>query len=696
MKNLKVVTAWVLMLSAALAFADPPTRVGRINFLSGTVSFASAEANDEWTVAILNRPVTTGDRLWADADGRAEMQIGSTAIRIPALTSLDVLNLDERGTQLRLAQGSVNVRLRALDAGDNFEISTPAGAVLLTQPGSYRVIVDTSGTAITIVVRRGQADVLTDGAPFTIGENQLATVAGGSPRIYTAPAVDEFDHWSAQRDSRLDNVAATRYVSREMTGYEELDRYGTWGSEPEFGTVWYPTAVAENWAPYRQGHWTWISPWGWTWIDDAPWGFAPAHYGRWIWVRNRWAWAPGMRDARPQYAPALVAFVGGTNWSVSVSSGPAVGWVPLGWREPYIPWYRSSPTYVRNVNRTQVSDIAIIDRYANARNSQNIRYMNRAVPSAMTVVTRQDFVSGQRADRSPVRMSARALADARVVHEAPVMRPDRSLGAARPGTRLPDAIAAREVLVATPPPTPASGDRDGTPGNNRGQGKQRDDRLRVRTVPAPQAGATPTIQQAAPEVRIAPDVPAPSKGEASRPQTVQPRERPQQQSESRQPVSDLQGQQAAERQRQIQQAQKEQSATRERQQRNQQEQQARQAQREEQLRDSQQRAQRQNEQAQRQIQQQSAQQEQQRVRQEQQQRTQQERAQREQQRSQQREAQQQMQQQRSREGRPQAAPPVQPAQAQPPQQSVVQPAQQPSAQSPRPPREPSKGGDREK
>lgn len=674
MKTLRVLSAVVLMFSATFVFADPPTQVGRLNFLSGTVSFAPAEANDEWAIAMLNRPVTTGDRLWVDADGRAEMHIGSTAVRIAAFTSLDVLNLDERGTQLRLAQGSVNVRLRTLDVGGNFEISTPAGAVLLTQPGSYRVIVDPSGTAITIVVRRGQADVLTGAAPFTIGENQLATIASGSQQIYLAPAADEFDNWSALRDSREDNVAATRYVSQDMTGYEELDRHGTWSSEPEYGTVWYPTAVSANWAPYREGHWTWISPWGWTWIDDAPWGFAPSHYGRWVWVRNRWAWTPGKRDARPQYAPALVAFVGGANWSVSVSSGPAVGWVPLGWREPYIPWYRSSPTYVRSVNRTQVTDITIIDRYASARNIDNIRYMNRTVPSAMTVVPREAFVSGQRADRSSVRMSAQALAEVRVTHEAPVLRPDRaSFGASRPGPRLPDAVAAREVLVATPPPAPVRADRDGTPGNNRGQGSQRDDRPRVRVVPAQPAGATPVVQRAVPEAGIAPAVTSTPKVEAIRPQVVRSRERPQQPSETRQPISDPQARQAAERQRQMQQAQQAQSATREQQRRIQQEQQA-----------------------QRLMQQQSAQREQQRARQEQQQHLQQERAQREQQRSQQREAQRQSQQQRTAESRQQVVPPARPAQVQPPQPPSAQPAQQPSAQAPRQPREPSKGGDRDK
>src|SRR5205085_11868393 len=140
------------------------------------------------------------------------------------------------------------------------------------------------------------------------------------------------DRWSAERDRQEDRVASTRYVSPQMTGYEDLDRYGSWRTLPEYGAVWTPTRIAADWAPYRHGHWVWVSPWGWTWVDDAPWGFAPFHYGRWVWADSYWAWAPGRIAPRPVYAPALVAFVGGSHASLSISigRGPAVGWFPLG------------------------------------------------------------------------------------------------------------------------------------------------------------------------------------------------------------------------------------------------------------------------------------------------------------------------------------------------------------------------------
>ena len=158
---------------------------------------------------------------------------------------------------------------------------------------------------------------------------------------------------NGSRDEREARSLSLRYVSREMAGYEDLDEYGTWYSEPEDGYVWRPRHVAVGWAPYRHGHWAWVEPWGWTWIDDAPWGFAPFHYGRWAFLRGSWCWVPGAYVARPIYAPALVAFIGGRNWGfsfgVSFGRGPAIGWFPLGPREFYYPAYRASHVYIRNL-----------------------------------------------------------------------------------------------------------------------------------------------------------------------------------------------------------------------------------------------------------------------------------------------------------------------------------------------------------
>ena len=131
-----------------------------------------------------------------------------------------------------------------------------------------------------------------------------------------------------------------------MVGYEDLDDYGDWRDDSNYGHVWFPNQVAVGWAPYHAGHWDWISPWGWTWVDDSPWGYAPFHYGRWVSVGGRWGWVAGPVAVQAVYAPALVVFIGGGPGGV----GGNVGWFPLGPREVYVPSYHVSQAYVNRVN----------------------------------------------------------------------------------------------------------------------------------------------------------------------------------------------------------------------------------------------------------------------------------------------------------------------------------------------------------
>jgi len=142
---------------AVLAFsgwasADPPSRVARLGYMTGAVSFSPAGEND-WMEAGINRPLTTGDRLWTDTGARAEIQVGGALIRMNAGTSVSILNLDDRVTQLQLTQGTLNVRVRRLERDQVFEVDTPNLAYTLRQPGEYRIAVDPDGNATDIVVR---------------------------------------------------------------------------------------------------------------------------------------------------------------------------------------------------------------------------------------------------------------------------------------------------------------------------------------------------------------------------------------------------------------------------------------------------------------------------------------------------------------------------------------------------------------
>ena len=120
---------------------DPPSRVARLSYSNGSVSFQPGGQGD-WVTAVQNRPLSNGDNLWADKDSRAEFQMGSTSVRMDSETSVTFLELDDHTTQLRLSQGSLVFRVRHLDDEDRFEIDTPNSAFQVQRPGEYRVDVN--------------------------------------------------------------------------------------------------------------------------------------------------------------------------------------------------------------------------------------------------------------------------------------------------------------------------------------------------------------------------------------------------------------------------------------------------------------------------------------------------------------------------------------------------------------------------
>ena len=449
-----------------MALADPPARVARLANIAGAVSLSPA-GEDEWVLASLNRPLITGDRVWSDAGSRAELQIGSAWVRLGASTSTTILNLDDRVAQVQLAQGTLNVRVRRFDGDNVYEVDTPNLAFSIRRPGEYRIDVDPVANTTTINVFNGEGEAYGEGAAYVIGSRQRYRFAGTDLRDYqleTLAPPDEFDRWALERNRREDSAVSARYVSPEVIGYADLDDYGTWGPVEGYGNVWTPTRVDRGWAPYRDGHWAWIEPWGWTWVDDAPWGFAPFHYGRWAFARERWFWVPGPLTARPVYAPALVAFVGGTDFRLSISSGPVAGvaWFPLGPGEVYRPAYSVSRNYFTNVNvsNTTINNTYVTNVYNNP-GTTNIVYRNREAPGSITAVPAAAFAGGQPVARAAVPVS-RDVATRAPVTELAAVAPTRAsiiargpAGVAGSNARQPPAAAlARPVVARTAPPPP--------------------------------------------------------------------------------------------------------------------------------------------------------------------------------------------------------------------------------------------------
>jgi hypothetical protein len=437
---------------AASALADPPDRVARLAYSSGAVSFSPA-GQDQWSQADLNRPLIPGDRLWTDANGRDEVQLGSAAVRMQGDTLLDVINVDDRVVQLQLSQGRLNFSVRDLAPDGVFEIDTPTMALTVRQPGDYRIDVDPDGNTTTVIVHAGEAQADGQGASWTINAGQAYRFNGPDLRNYQLLALappDEFDRWAAARDRRVEQSASARYVPRGLVGYDDLDDNGTWRNVSGYGDVWTPSHVAAGWTPYRDGHWAWVEPWGWTWVDDQPWGFAVTHYGRWANMGGNWGWIPGPVRERPVYAPALVAFVGGA--ALLGAAGGGVAWFPLGPREVYRPAYHVSQNYFNNINisNTNLNRSQMVNVYNN--HTTNINYINRGVNGAVVAVPVATFAQSRPVGRAAVPLGRQSLDRATVLQGAGI-QPQRGVaGGAPAGHRPSAAVLSRPVFARTAPP----------------------------------------------------------------------------------------------------------------------------------------------------------------------------------------------------------------------------------------------------
>ena len=433
----------------------------RVSYVDGQVSFWRPGAPD-WGAAQINMALAPGDELSTGSPGNLELQVGPRAfIRAWAGTSLGLVNQDPDFLQIKVTAGHASLDLRSLDPGRTVELDTPHAAFTIEHAGYYRV--DVTGDRTSLVTRRGGRATVTpaNGQAAAIAPSEEIIIEGtDTVRIatYVAPQLDEWDRWNYGRSDYLVDAVSARYVSPEVYGVSDLDRYGRWRVVSEYGSVWVPTAVPAGWVPYSTGSWVWDPYYGWTWVDTAPWGWAPFHYGRWAFVDGFWAWAPGPVVVRTAYAPALVAFFG-AGPGVAVRVGPpVVGWVPLGWGEPVIPWWGAprfvgvpwwggwgGPRVVNNVviNRTTVVNVQHITVYRNA-----------TVPNALVAVEHQRFGHGPVVSGRVARVDVRGLEPVRgqlVAKPSPVSLAPTTVRGVRP----PDERFARPV-VATRAPQPSS------------------------------------------------------------------------------------------------------------------------------------------------------------------------------------------------------------------------------------------------
>jgi len=402
------------------ASAEELPYAARIQRVDGEVAFsdglANSDSNSEWVTATPNQPFSVGDRIYTRDNARTSIAFnGRNFARLNPNTSLDVVSLGDRRTQLALRDGSAMFDLGYLQRDELFEVATPNGSVNFDQPGLYNVGFDNNG-GVLVSVLSGLAQVVGLGGSGQINKGEMLTLLGQTAAevalarvnpqdagyqvddYYRYQYPDSYDGRYSNYDAYLDDPyyydpyrrnASYKYASSTIPGINDLDYYGDWQNVDQYGYAWRPR-VDSGWVPYQQGQWTNDYPYGPTWVSSEPWGYAPYHYGRWANVNNQWYWIPDGVNTTPAYAPALVAFV-------PLTDGNQIGWVPLGPGDPYARRYYDDNWQPHYLTRADVG---------------SVNFVNYGIPGAVTVVPVDAF--GRVIDsRSIRRLDRQVLASVR-------------------------------------------------------------------------------------------------------------------------------------------------------------------------------------------------------------------------------------------------------------------------------------------
>ncbi len=490
---------------------DPPTRVARVAELQGPVFWYDTEQRN-WQPLTRNQTLADGDRVRVEDNGRLGLRIGAHSLWLDERSQLELRRLDESRIDLELEQGALAMRWLTREAAQDAMVRTREGRFMFERAGAYRIDQlprASRGQAYEGRLRfdhRGE-----ERAPLFLDASEQAELWwDGGPRAERSRLLraDAFGDWltASLGFGRHDTAnwrerPSYRYVSPEMTGADELDTYGRWETSSEFGPLWFPSRVAVDWAPFRQGRWAWTVHWGWTWVDEQPWGYATSHYGRWVNWRGRWCWAPGnVVVARPVFAPALVSWVGSGNVQVGITIGgryaPPVAWYPLAPYERYRPWFRHGPTYVQRIDP---------DPHVVRRPVEGWSGSNRAVPGAISTFGR---VPGGAADQTVLRpIPLRGdVGDVRQLNPLP-QGPSRQLVrevAATPSLPLVQGPTRAAEPQAVPLPVIRGNDSEG-PGVRAGGGYGRGRDLPTREQPSQPQALPQALPQAMPQMQ--PQVP---------------------------------------------------------------------------------------------------------------------------------------------------------------------------------------------
>ena len=335
-----LVATLVIALGPVLGAQGAPDQASRVEtysrddvpaHLSVIDGAVTLEREGQAQAADVNVALLAGDRLRTER-GRAEILFGDgSALDLDNDTSVDFLS----DSLIRLRTGRLRLSITRVSNEVEYRVDAAGCSALIHSAGDFSVSISEARRTLPeadLAVFRGTAELENAHGRTVVraGQHAWARVDAepSSAASFNSTAADDFDHWvEDQRDART-GTTSSQYLPSDMRGYGgAFDAYGTWGTEPSYGSVWYPQ-VSAGWQPYSDGYWSAYGSYGWFWVGPTVWSWPTHHYGRWGVSSGRWFWVPGR-----QWAPAWVS------WATSPGY---VGWCPLGVDGRPVGWFNGS------------------------------------------------------------------------------------------------------------------------------------------------------------------------------------------------------------------------------------------------------------------------------------------------------------------------------------------------------------------
>jgi hypothetical protein len=367
--------------------------------------------------------------------GRAEVQFDDgSRIRLDSntLITLQTLYSDADGefTEITLNDGQVYLRLN--NKFSLYQVNTPLASLKAAGPAQIRV---GGGEGAQFGVRSGAATIegAAGKASLNAGDYLDVVDANAAYNIVGLPRPDRWDTWNLNRDEILDNAGrngARHLPANVALVADDLDQYGSWHNDGQYGWVWVPRNVDPDWRPYRAGHWTWVEPFGWTWVSTESWGWAPYHYGAWVHQPYGWGWVPG--PTTQYWSPGVVSFT---------ENAGVVAWCPLAPAEVHYPtrlalgfrngnwsaffsiggaavYYPANERYCepRPFRNGYVNQVTYVTRVTNVTNVYNV---NNITVNHNTYLTNARFVPSNARWQGGTQVQAQAFGGRAVYQPAP-------------------------------------------------------------------------------------------------------------------------------------------------------------------------------------------------------------------------------------------------------------------------------------